>query len=271
LPEKFLECGIAEQDMVSVAGGLARMGLLPIVNSFASFLASRANEQIYNNATEKTKIVYACHYAGLIPAGPGKSHQSLRDIALLSSLPNMVIVHPGGQADTRAMVDFALGDTTDNVAIRLAIGPSPREIVPPDGHVFRQGQGYALTEGSDVLVLGYGPVLLHEALIAVDILSSRDIGMKLVNMPWMNRFDADWFTELLKGYDTVCVLDDHMTTGGLGDLLLSFLVESGLLEHRRYEKIGVDRYPVFGTPPEALAAHLLDGSGIANRIAEILR
>ena len=75
-PDRFLECGIAEQDMVSAAAGIARHGLLPVVNSFASFLASRANEQIYNQASEGTKVVYALHYAGLIPAGPGKSHQS---------------------------------------------------------------------------------------------------------------------------------------------------------------------------------------------------
>ena len=79
-PERFIENGIAEQDMVSMAGGLARAGLLPVVNSFSNFLAARANEQIYNNASERTKIIYACHYSGLIPAGPGKSHQSIRDI-----------------------------------------------------------------------------------------------------------------------------------------------------------------------------------------------
>ena len=83
-PDRFVECGIAEQDMVSTAAGLARHGLLPVVNSFASFLASRANEQIYNQASERTKVVYALHYAGLIPAGPGKSHQSVRDISLLA-------------------------------------------------------------------------------------------------------------------------------------------------------------------------------------------
>ncbi len=98
-PDRFIECGIAEQDMVSMAGGLARQGLLPVVNSFASFLTSRANEQIYNNATEKTKIIYVNHYAGLIPAGPGKSHQSLRDIALVSTLPNMTVLQPGTPAE----------------------------------------------------------------------------------------------------------------------------------------------------------------------------
>ena len=106
-PARFVENGIAEQDMVSMAGGLARHGLLPVVNSFASFLASRANEQIYNNASERTKIVYALHYAGLIPAGPGKSHQSVRDISLLGALPNCAIVQPGNAEETRAIV--ALG------------------------------------------------------------------------------------------------------------------------------------------------------------------
>ncbi|MFZ1279255.1 MAG: 1-deoxy-D-xylulose-5-phosphate synthase N-terminal domain-containing protein, partial [Ignavibacteriaceae bacterium] len=80
-PDRFIENGIAEQDMVSTAGGLARMGLIPVVNTFASFLAARANEQIYNNAGEKTKIIYTCHFSGMIPAGPGKSHQSVRDIS----------------------------------------------------------------------------------------------------------------------------------------------------------------------------------------------
>ena len=78
--------------------GLARHGLLPIVNSFASFLASRANEQIYNQASERSKVVYALHYAGLIPAGPGKSHQSIRDVSLLGALPDLTVVHPGNGA-----------------------------------------------------------------------------------------------------------------------------------------------------------------------------
>ena len=72
-----------------MAGGLARMGLVPVVNTFASFLAARANEQIYNNAGEKTKVVYTCHFSGMIPAGPGKSHQSVRDISLFGALPNV--------------------------------------------------------------------------------------------------------------------------------------------------------------------------------------
>ena len=77
-----------------MAGGLARSGLLPVVNTFAAFLSARANEQIYNNACEQTRIIYVNHYAGLIPAGPGQSHQSIRDISLLGSLPGFIILQP---------------------------------------------------------------------------------------------------------------------------------------------------------------------------------
>src|SRR4029453_411233 len=127
-PDRFVECGIAEQDMVSTAAGLARHGLLPVANSFASFLAARANEQIYNQASEHSRVVYALHYAGLIPAGPGKSHQSIRDISLLGALPDMTVVQPGTADETRAVLRWALEEASGNVAIRLAIGPSPRRI-----------------------------------------------------------------------------------------------------------------------------------------------
>src|SRR5438045_8291823 len=106
--------------MVSAAAGMARHGLLPVVNSFAAFLASRANEQIYNQASERTKVVYALHYAGLIPAGPGKSHQSVRDISLLGALPNMIVAQPANAQETRALLHWAVEDADESVALRLA-------------------------------------------------------------------------------------------------------------------------------------------------------
>ena len=118
-PDRFIENGIAEQDMVSMAGGLAKMGFLPVVNSFASFLASRANEQIYNNCTEKHKIIYACHYAGLIPAGPGKSHQSIRDISLLGALPGIEIIQPGNIAEAAMVVDYCINRAEGSCVIRM--------------------------------------------------------------------------------------------------------------------------------------------------------
>ena len=126
-PDRFIENGIAEQDMVSMAGGLAKMGFLPVVNSFASFLSSRANEQIYNNCTELHKIIYACHYAGLIPAGPGKSHQSIRDISLLGALPNMEIIQPCNPVETGMIVDYCINMTTNNCVIRMNIQSITKE------------------------------------------------------------------------------------------------------------------------------------------------
>src|SRR5213078_3248254 len=144
---RFDEVGIAEQDMVSMAAGLARQGLLPVVNSFAAFLAARANEQVYNQASERTKVIYALHYAGLIPAGPGKSHQSLRDVSLLAALPNMTIVQPANSEETRALVEWAVAEAADSVAIRLAIGPSPRRIELPSDYRAAVGRGTLLVKG----------------------------------------------------------------------------------------------------------------------------
>src|SRR3989442_3850565 len=146
-----------------MAAGLAREGLLPVVNSFASFLAARANEQIYNQAREGTKVVYALHYAGLVPAGPGKSHQSIRDVSLLAALPNLAVVQPANTEETRALLRWAVENAAESVAVRLAIGPSPRRIELPDAEV-TPGRGTVLQEGSDAVLFAYGPVMLHEAL-----------------------------------------------------------------------------------------------------------
>jgi transketolase len=261
-PDRFVECGIAEQDMVSTAAGLARHGLLPIVNSFASFLASRANEQIYNQVSEGSKVVYVLHYAGLIPAGPGKSHQSLRDISLLGALPDVTIVQPGNAEETRALLRWAVAQSTENVAIRLAIGPSPRRIDLP-GEV-EPGRGRELRSGGDAVMLGYGPVLLHEALIAAELLAERGFALAVANMPWLNRFDPAWLDELT-AYEHVLVLEDHSPVGGLGDALRR------ALGGREVTVFGVDGWPACGTPVEALRAHGLDGSSLADRISLALR
>jgi transketolase len=259
-PDRFVEVGIAEQDMVSMAAGLARHGALPVVNSFASFLASRANEQIYNQATEGTKVVYAMHYAGLIPAGPGKSHQSIRDISLLAALPNMTIVQPANSDETAAVVRWSVEEATDDVAIRLAIGPSPRHIDVPGA--LAVGRGSVLREGTDALLFAYGPVMLHEALTAAEALGNS---VQVVNMPWLNRFDSAWLTELVDQFDELFVLEDHAPVGGLGDALRR------ALDGRSLTVFGVEGWPACGTPVEALRFHGLDGSSLADRISLALR
>jgi transketolase len=260
-PERFHQCGIAEQDMVSVAAGMARHGLLPVVNSFAAFLAARANEQIYNQASERSKVVYALHYAGLIPAGPGKSHQSVRDVSLLAALPNMVVVQPANSAETRALLEWAVEEAPENVAIRLAIGPSPRRLELPAVEA-APGRGAVLHEGTDALLFAYGPVMLHEALSAAESLAGR---VQVVNMPWLNRVDAAWLAELVEPFEEIFVVEDHAPIGALGDSLRR------ALDGRALTVFGVEGWPACGTPLEALRFHGLDGSSLADRIALALR
>jgi transketolase len=257
-PGRFHESGIAEQDMVSAAAGMARHGLLPVVNSFAAFLAARANEQIYNQASEGSKVVYALHYAGLVPAGPGKSHQSIRDVSLLGALPNVAIVQPGNADETRALLRWAVAEARENVAIRLAIGPSPRRLELP---AVGPGQGAVLQEGTDAILFAYGPVMLHEALTAAELLGDR---LQVVNMPWLNRVDGRWLAELVESFAELLVLEDHAPLGALGDALRR------ALPGRALTVFGVEGWPACGTPQEALRHHGLDGASLADRIAALL-
>ncbi|MBX3042393.1 MAG: 1-deoxy-D-xylulose-5-phosphate synthase [Candidatus Kapabacteria bacterium] len=264
-PERFIENGIAEQDMVSMAGGLARCGLIPVVSSFASFLTSRANEQIYNNACEHTKIIYATHFAGMIPAGPGKSHQSVRDISLLGAIPNMTVIQPCNSLEMRLAVRYAVNDATENVALRMVIGPSPRKIELPENYSFKFGEGTVLTSGNDALVFAYGPVILHEILSAQEILSQNGFSLKVVNMPWLNKIESNWLIEVCSGINDIFVLEDHSNFGGLGDRILYELVRNGI-KFDRFEKIGLDDYPACGVPHEVLKYHRLDSHSLCERI-----
>ncbi len=270
-PDRFIENGIAEQDMVSMAGGLARQGLLPVVNSFASFLASRSNEQIYNNAGEKTKIIYACHYAGLIPAGPGKSHQSLRDISLFGALPNCEILQPCNGEETRMVVEYAVDGAMENVMIRLIIGPSPREIRLPPGYKLEKGRGVTLANGDDAVMFAYGPVMGHEAMLASELLARKGTGLRVVNMPWLNRMDREWMMEQVRPFNHIFVVEDHAPVGGFGDFLLNELVSTGGLGARSFAKFAVEGYPACGTPAEALRFHGLDGGSLADRVLTGIR
>jgi transketolase len=261
-PSRFIEVGIAEQDLVSMAAGLARQGLLPVVNSFAAFLASRANEQIYNQASEGTKVVYALHYAGLIPAGPGKSHQSIRDVSLLGALPNVAVVQPANAEETRELLRWAVEDAAETVAVRLAIGPSPRRLEVPQTS---PGRGSVLRSGTDGVLFSYGPVMLHEALTAAEALARRGVELQIVNLPWLNRIDPAWLGELVEPYDELFVLEDHSPVGALGDALRREL------GGRAVTVFGVEGWPACGTPTEALEFHRLDGASLADRIAVAVR
>jgi transketolase len=133
------------------------------------------------------------------------------------------------------------------------------------------GQGTTLREGGDALLLAYGPVMLHEALTAADALGRRGVGAQVVAMPWLNVVDAEWLAELVEPFSDLFVVEDHAPVGALGDTLLRALAAASLLEERALHVFGVEGWPAFGTPPEALRAHRLDGASLAERMETALR
>jgi transketolase len=162
-PDRFFECGIAEQDMVSQAGTMALGGLVPAVHSFACFLAPRANEQIFNNATEGTKVLYAGSLAGIVPGGPGHSHQSVRDIALFGCVPGMALLEPATEHECRLAVRWAVTEAPGPVYIRLVSVPWELGFDPPAPERLEPGRGTVVREGSDAMLVTTGPVLLSQA------------------------------------------------------------------------------------------------------------
>jgi transketolase len=266
-PDRFIECGIAEQDMVSQAGAMALRGLLPVVHSFACFLSSRPNEQIYNNATERTKVLYVGSLAGILPGGPGHSHQSVRDISALAAVPGLILLEPCTEAQVAQAVDFCINGTRESCYLRLVSIPCdvPFEDLP--GASFELGQGSIVLEGTDGVIFGYGPVLLSEAYRAAQLLRQRQgMTLRVINFPWLNRFDREWLRSAVAGMPWVFTLDNHYSIGGQGSMLLRELAETDDLDHFRARSFGVTKIPVCGTNEEVLRAHQLDAESLAQRI-----
>lgn len=266
-PDRFIEHGIAEQDMVSTAGGLALQRFLPIVHSFGAFLCARANEQIYINSLEHTRIVYVAHLSGLIPATPGQSHQSLRDISLLGSLTNMVIVEPCNARETRALLRWCVNDARESCLLRLVMAPLSRPIALPDDSTLVPGRGAVIHDGGDAIVIGYGPTMVGQALDAADIAERDGVDLKVVNMPWLNRVDAEWLRMTVGGFERIFVIDDHQAVGGLGDTILNAINRDATLRGREVVKLAVEGHAACGTAAEVLAHHALDGAAIARAVA----
>lgn len=269
-PDRLVECGIAEQDMVSQAGGLALEGMLPVCHSFAAFLSARPNEQIYANATERTKVVYVATLAGLLPGTPGHSHQSVRDIAALAAVPGLVLVAPATEPDVARALDFCLNGTAESSYLRLCSIPC---ILPFEASADRLvlGRGRVLREGRDGVVFAYGPVMTAQAHSAATLLAAEGIDLKVVDLPWLNRVDDDWLRETTAGLPWIFTVDDHYVTGGQGDFLLARLAELGWPRDVRARKLGVAEIPVCGQNDEVLRHHRLDAEGLAETIRRSLQ
>lgn len=267
-PNRFFECGIAEQDMVSQASGMALAGLLPVVHSFACFLSPRPNEQIFNAATEARKIVYAGSLAGLVPAGPGHSHQSVRDLALLGCIPNLVVIEPSCEAEVAMALDWALNTASVSTStyIRLVSIPCEIDYQLPATYRMEQGKGVILRQGSDVAIVAAGPILLPQAMQAAATLEASGISVRVINMPWQNHVDAAWLSEAVAGISTIVTLDNHLLAGGLGEQVAVTAAETGIMNGRKLLRLGINEIPACGTNAEALAFHKLDAANITAAI-----
>lgn len=267
-PERFFECGIAEQDMVSMAGGMALKGLLPVVHSFACFLSSRPNEQIYNNATERTKVIYVGSLAGAVPGGPGHSHQAVRDISALAAMPGMALVEPSCEAEVALLFDWCVNQAPGSCYLRLVSLPWDIPFELPSSYRPKLGQGIALTEGTDVAVIAYGPVLLSAAIQASQILAKEPgVSVKIINLPWLNNVDPRWLKSELGELKRVYCLDNHYIVGGQADSVARAIGEfdGGDI---RVTRLGIEDIPPCGTNQQVLGAMALDANAIVKAIAK---
>jgi len=264
-PDRFVECGIAEQDMVSQAGGMALEGLLPVVHSFACFLSARPAEQVYTNATERTKIVYVGSLAGLVPGGPGHSHQAVSDISRFGAVPGLVAVEPSHEDAVGPLLDLCLRGFPQSAYLRLVSVPVDVPFALPYPYVPTLGRGTTIREGGDGVILGAGPVLLSEAFAAAHALTAdAGLDLRVVDLPWLNHLDADWLAAETDGTGLVVVLDNHFSKGGQGQMVLAALASIGA--RIPVMQRAVESVPVCGRNDEVLRFHRLDRRSLAQDI-----
>lgn len=270
-PDRFFECGIAEQDMVSMAGGMARAGLTPIVHSFSCFLSTRPNEQIYNNATEHSRIVYVGGLSGVLPAGPGHSHQSVREISAVGGVPGLVMAAPSCPAEVKPLFDWCIEQHDGASFLRLVSIPVEIGFDLPKGYRPSPGRGVALNDNADAVLIGSGPTLLSQAIGAARLLAAEGIGLQVCNLPWLNYVDGDWLASFLAGKRLLVTLDDHYLAGGQGEKILATAAKFNAIGNCKILQLGLSAVPPSGQSAEVLAHAGLDARAIARQIKDMRR
>jgi transketolase len=264
LPERFIECGIAEQHMVSAAGGLSLCGMLPVVHSFACFLSTRANEQIYNNATERGKIIYTATLAGVVPGGPGHSHQSVRDISAIGAVPGLIAFEPCSEREARLAIRWAVEQNPDSTYLRFVNVPLDLPYALPDHYALHVGRGVTLRPGTDVVLVGYGPVLLTSAWRAADELATHGVSVAVIDLPWLNRVDDEWVKRELGRFRHIVTLDNHYLEFGQGVMVAAAAARTQV--RADVVSLGLTEIPACGSNVDVLAYHGLDGPSIARSV-----
>lgn len=265
-PERFIEVGIAEQNLVTVAAGMARAGKTPFTSSYAAFSPGRCWEQIKTTACiNKQPVKIIGSHAGLITGPDGATHQMLEDIALMRVMPGMIVICPGDSIEAEKAT-LAIAKNGLPSYLRLARDATPIFSTPESP--FDIGRAYVLREGTDITLIGTG-TLTYQLLIAAHILEGRGIAAEVVHAPTIKPLDEETILASVAKTGAAVSAEEGQVAGGLGGAVAELLCEklpAPLL------RLGVnDRYGESGTPGELMETFGLTGDQLAVRTAEFLQ
>jgi transketolase len=265
-PERFFNLGVAEQNLVGWAAGLATAGKVPFASTFAVFATARAFDQLRNSvAFPALNVKIAATHAGLSVGPDGASHQSIEDIGLARILPNFTVIvpadgHQAAQATRAAYAHFG--------PVYLRLGRPKVETVTA-GLPFELGRAQVLRAGGDVALLACG-TLVHEALLAADILAKENISVRVLNLHTLKPLDENAVLTAARETGAVLTAEEHTIIGGLGSAVAEVLSESGLAVP--FKRLGVrDQFGESGEPGELFKKHGLDTVSLAAAVREILK
>lgn len=261
-PERFINCGIAEGNMMSVAAGLAAAGKIAFASSFAMFAAGRAFEQIRNSiGYPNLNVKIGATHAGISVGEDGATHQCLEDIGLMRTIPNMVILNPADDVEATACVKAAI-DHDGPVYMRF--GRLAVEDVNPAGYKFELGKGVELADGNDITIIATG-LMVGEALKAKELLKKDGIDARVINIHTIKPIDKDIIIKAAKETGAIVTAEEHYIMGGLGSAVCEVVCESVPVP---VKIVGTDRFGASGKPAELFEEYGLTAENIAKNAKE---
>ena len=257
-PERFIQCGIAEANMVGTAAGLAITGKIPFIGSFAEFVTGRVYDQLRQEvAYGHTNVKIASSHAGITLGEDGATHQTMEDIALMRALPGMTVIVPCDYNQTKNAT-IAAAELHGPVYLRFG-RPSVPNFTGAD-EPFEIGKIYKLNEGKDVTIAACGH-LVWEALAAAEMLEAEGISAEVLNVATIKPLDGETLMESVAKTGCIVVAEEHNMAGGLGEAV------AGVLAANRPAPMvfvnGADRFGQSGTPAELMKAYGLDAAHLA--------
>jgi transketolase len=258
-PNRFVNVGIAEQNMVSIAAGMASAGLRPYAATFASFVGLLCAEQIRTDvAFPNLPVRILAHHSGMALGFYGTSHHALEDIAFMRAIANMAVVGATDANMLRAILRFSL-EYDGPLYIRMGRGRDPDVYAEPPA--FELGASYRLRDGGDLAILATGAEV-DPALQAADLLAADGIQARVVDFASLSPLDRGAITAAAAECRLLLTVEEHNVTGGLGSAVAEVLAEEQA--HVRFVRHGIhDLYPLVGPPAGLYAHYQLDGPGIA--------